>query len=118
MNKEKQSYNQLKSIKKLFIDYLWDSKKDSHTVIRGIIWLNLSIVSLSIPTFFIQLFRYLSAHFLINHVEWKNIFIVIYLFNAFLFTIGIWISVLCLVMFFINILLSIYYGIKGNGKEK
>ena len=109
MNIEKQSYKQLKSIIRLFIDYLWDSKKESYTFFRGMIWFSLSIISLSIPHFFMKINIYLGSHFLINHVEWKNIFIGLYFFITFLFAIGILIGGLCLGMFLINIFLCVIY---------
>lgn len=103
MNHEKESYHQLTSIMRSFIDYLWDSKKESYTFFRGMIWFSLSIISLSIPHFFMKINIYLVSHFLINHVEWKNIFIGLYFVIAFLFAIGILIGGLCFIMFLINI---------------
>lgn len=118
MNKEKQSYDILKLLLKSFKEYLMDSSKDSYTITRGITYLILSIFSLAIPSFLIQLSIYYYSYFLIHHIRLKMIFLMLYFLIAFLSLTGLCISCICLLEFLINILFSMYYGIKRNGKEK
>lgn len=116
INKEKQSYDILKLLLKSIKEYLMNSSKDSYTITRGITYLILSICSLAIPSFLIQLSIHYYSYCLIHHIELKFIFIMLYFLIAFLILMGLCISCICLIEFLINILFSMYYGIKGSGK--